>query len=359
MEIETTISNFEKIMHQFDIDGRIQSMVAYGNGHINDTYLTETEKATYIFQKINTNVFDAPALVANYSIISECLDDYYKKTGNLLSPQMVPGKSGSYHIVDEKGVPYRLVSFLTDSTSYDIASNTELTFQAARAFGNFQLFLNTLTPSDFQETICNFRDPLFRYKQFLAAVANARAERMDKAKDVLQQIEKNRHIIEMVDHLIRQNIMPTRITHNDTKLNNIVFSKGGAYVIDLDTVMPGFIIFDFGDMVRSFTSPAEEDNPDISRTCFRMDHFDALCSGYLSPLRETLSKNEADNLILGTISVIFVQALRFLSDYLQGDVYYKATYEAHNLVRAKTQLKLLSDLQEQIKKAQSIVDRYV
>lgn len=324
----------------------ILKLEAYGSGHINDTYRVETTEGDFILQKVNKEVFDTVALVHNYELLNKALEQYYEKTNIRLTPKMLTTATGAYHFVDQDGCAWRKVAFLPGSKSYDITTDPEISFAAAAAYGKFQLFLNTLDAKSFQDTIPQFHHPENRMKQFETAKKNASAETLANAETEIAQVEKYNPIVQEITQLLSSGKLPRRLSHYDTKLNNVIFYTGRPYVIDLDTVMQGTVLFDFGDMVRTFTSPAAEDEPNIDKTIFRMEHFEALTKGYFGVLKNELSALEKENLLLGVKAILYEQVLRFLSDFLNGNVYYKVAYPEHNLIRSRTQLKLLEILME-------------
>ncbi len=325
----------------------------YGNGHINDTYLVETNKGNFILQRINKNVFRIDELVSNYEVLFNALDDYRKNYGYKLTPALYRTTSGKFHFVDEEGYAWRLAELLPDAVSYEIGENTEVSYHAAKAMGRFQLFLNTFSQNDFGETIINFHDLPRRHGDFQRSLTNAAGDRLKNAKAEIDQSEEYGFIVREYESVAAK--LPKRVTHNDTKINNILFADDVILVIDLDTVMPGAIMYDYGDMVRTFTSPAEEDEQDLEKVIFRTEHFEALTKGYLEPLKDNLTAGEKKSLLTGAKSIIYEQALRFLTDYLNGDIYYKTAYPEHNLVRARTQFKLLEGIMENEKKLIEII----
>jgi Ser/Thr protein kinase RdoA (MazF antagonist) len=251
------------------------------------------------------------------------------------------------------------VVFLSGSKSYDITNDTSISFAAAEAFGKFQLFLNTLDAGSFKDTIPQFHHPANRMKQYELSLINASADLLQKAAPEIEQVRKLRSVEMEITRLLNSEKLPRRLSHYDTKLNNVIFHNGQPYVIDLDTVMQGTVLFDFGVMVRTFTSPAAEDEPDIEKTVFRMEHFEALAKGYLGVLSDGLEKIEKQNLLLGAKAIIFEQILRFLADFLNGNIYYKTAYPEHNLVRCRTQLKLLDEIVKNDKQANEIINDIV
>ncbi len=345
----------EEIFSQFFSGERLLSYKPFGNGHINDTYLLETVAEKYILQRVNKNVFRIPELVANYEILFNAIDDYQKQKGIRLTPALYKTTSGKFHFIDKEGYAWRVAELLPDAVSHEIAKDPEISYQAAKAMGKFQLFLNTLPQQHFGDTIINFHDLPRRHKAFKESLTTADKERLEKAKAEIKRSEEYIFIVEQFESAAPD--LPKRITHNDTKINNILFTEDQILVIDLDTVMPGVIMHDYGDMVRTFTSPAAEDERDPQKVVFRLDHFEALTKGYLEPLKNDLTGIEKETLLTGAKSIIYEQALRFLTDYLNGDIYYKTAYPEHNLVRTRTQIKLLEYIIENEDKLNDIINK--
>lgn len=320
----------------------IKSIVPFGNGHINDTYLVESTSGEFILQRVNKNVFRTEALVENYQLLVNSTNSYQKETGKKITPQVYKTVEGNYHHIDKEGFAWRLVEFIPNAYSYEICPEPSIAYKAAKAIGEYQLFLNTLDPSLFQDTIVGFHNLPKRFEAFQDAVHNADKKLLESSQ---KEVEESLDLTFLIDETSRAvSSLPVRINHNDTKLNNVLFKGEEVLVIDLDTVMPGNVMFDFGDMVRTFTSPALEDEKDISATKFRIEFFEALTKGYLEPLKTNLSELEKESLFAGALYIIYEQVLRFLTDYLLGNVYYKVAYSDHNLVRTRTQLKLLREI---------------
>lgn len=342
----------KNIEHYWEL-AEVISITPFGNGHINDTYRVETTSGEFILQRVNKNVFRTKELVENYQVLVDSVNRFQKETGNKITPQIFKTKQGAYHKVDEDGFAWRLVEFIADADSYDICPHPSIAYKAAKAIGRYQLFLNTLDLKLFKDTIVGFHNLPSRIMAFRDALKNAENELLKSAKEEVDKSLEMEFIVEETSSALAG--LPVRLNHNDTKLNNAIFSGEEVLVIDLDTVMQGNTMFDFGDMVRTFTSPALEDEQDISKVKFRIEYFEALTKGYLEPLRTNLTRNEKESLFLGALYIIYEQALRFLTDYLNGNIYYKVNYEEHNLVRTRTQLKLLSDMLEQREQLQKII----
>jgi len=354
-----TNSEFQTIIAQFFNPVEVIEVKPFGSGHINDTYKVQTKNAAFILQGVNQNVFSTPALVYNYNILNKAVEQYQNKNNILLTPKILTSNSGDYHFIDEDGSAWRKVELLPGSKSYDITSDTNISYAAAEAYGKFQLFLNTLDAGSFKDTIPQFHHPENRMKQFEEAKKNASSDLLSKAESEITTVEKFKSVGMEITALLNSGKLPQRLSHYDTKLNNVIFHDGQAYVIDLDTVMQGTVLFDFGDMVRTFTSPAAEDEPNLDKTVFRTEHFEALAEGYLGILKNEILDIEKQNLLLGAKAIIYEQALRFLTDFLNGNMYYKIAYPDHNLIRCRTQLKLLEEIERNEIGAINIVNNIV
>lgn len=333
--------------------GKVDGMTPYGNGHINDTWLVDAENGNFILQRINKSVFLTDELVHNYEIHARSAISYQYENSCSITPLILRTKEKKYHFIDEEGYAWRLIEFAPNTISYDIAENPRISNRAAKAIGEFQLFLNTLKLEEFKDTIVGFHNLAERLRNFQKVVKDADCQLLLNANSEINQLLNYTPIVEETNSLLTN--LPNRIIHNDTKLNNILFSGNSAVVIDLDTVMPGKLMFDFGDMVRSYTSPVAEDEADIDKTELRIDHFQAIVEGYLSALNNDISQIEKSSLLPGAKYIIYEQALRFLTDYLNGNVYYKTDYAEHNLVRARTQIKLLQSLMKQEPEMKKII----
>ncbi len=335
----------KNILQQYEQLAGCQEPRPFGNGHINDTYLVETPQGKFILQRVNNKVFDTQALTQNLNFLFEALQ---KKTGPKLTPALFKNKAGDFHTLDAAGAAWRLMEFFQGCRSYAISPSEEISFRAAKAMGRFQLFLNTLPPQKFRETIPAFHNTPGRYAAFLETLKTADSRLKDKASRETGFILENSVIASETEKLLSSGQLPVRVTHNDTKLDNILFTADGqVLIIDLDTVMPGYVMYDYGDMVRTFTSPAKEDEPDPQKTVLRTGHFRALTKGYLSALKQALTPLEKETLLHGAKAIIYEQAIRFLNDFLMGNVYYKTAYPEHNLVRTRTQIKLLEAILQQ------------
>lgn len=284
------------------------------------------------------------------------VEKYQAEKGIRITPDIYKTSAGVHHCFDADNCAWRLVEFIPNADSYDISPNVEVSYMAARAIGTYQVFLNTIDPEQPCDTIKSFHNLPGRLEVFYDTIASCDKDLLANAQREVE-LSKQFAFIEAETRNIVGSLTP-RVTHNDTKLNNILFKDGKCLVIDLDTVMRGFVMFDFGDMVRTFTSPALEDEKDLLKTQFRVDHFEALSKGYLEVLKHELSVIEKESLLLGALNIIYEQVLRFLTDYLKGNVYYKVAYPEHNLIRTRTQLKLLELIISQRTELEQIIKHY-
>lgn len=348
----------KNILNRFFSDCEITDVNNYGNGHINNTYLVTTDVGKYILQQVNSKVFNIKNLVQNYDYLIETTSN--QGLSGKLFPESIADKSGLFHFIDSDGTAWRLNTFIENSSSHAISPGTMITKNAGRAMGKFQLFLTTLNVHKFKDTIPDFHNPLRRLNEFESLLNKADIFTKETAVNEIMFAQKNKSIALKMSDLLKSNVLPDRITHNDTKLENILFdnSNNYCYVIDLDTVMKGSILFDFGDMVRSITSLAKEDETDLQKVSFSLEHFEALCKGYLHELKVILTPVEKQNILLGTLSIIYEQSLRFLTDHLSGNIYYKVDYPTHNLIRCRTQFKLLEEIINNQEKADEIIQKY-
>jgi N-acetylhexosamine 1-kinase len=340
---------------QYPFTGTVKKYVPFGGGHINDTYLVSAEKGNFILQRVNRKVFDIPKLVSNYEILVLAIESYRRGGGEVQVPAFFRARNGACHFIDAEGFAWRMMEFIPDATAYDISTDAEVSFRAAGAMGGFQQFLNTLDTAALEDTISGFHNLPGRWEAFLQALEHAAPKDRDLAAAEMGQLQGLTELVEEYRAIVPS--LPVRITHNDTKISNILFHGENYTVIDLDTVMRGLVMYDFGDMVRTFTSPAKEDEPEVSRTRFRQEHFEALTRGYLGELKKDLTGAEVESLLPGALFILFEQALRFFTDFLGGNKYYRVKYPGHNLVRTRTQLKLLSEILDQRATLESFILR--
>jgi thiamine kinase-like enzyme len=350
------MSDILNIADRFRISGRPVSCQPYGTGHIHDTFLVncgnDQEPQQYIIQRINTYVFKWPEIIMkNIFRVADHLKKRNKTSaGSLIIPEPILTKDGASLTTDDTGLFYRCFAFIPGTISFDRIEDPLLAFEAARLFGRFIRELSDLPPREIGITIPDFHDLEKRFRSFREAIQSGLPERKQKAAREIEILEHHTGLSSWYEKLVTGYGLPERVCHKDTKINNVLIDKHtrkAVCIIDLDTVMPGSILSDFGDMVRTFTNNADEDEPDTEQVFCNIRIFESLAKGFLTETIPILEKVETDNLVFGAKYLTCMQAVRFLTDYLNGDVYYKIKYEEHNLVRTKNQVKLLQSIEEQ------------
>lgn len=323
----------------FGTEEKYQAKTLAG-GHINDTYRVVVEGNSYLVQRINEQVFQSPeTVINNYRLVYEQLSRF--QTG-LLLPQLIRNLQQGYFFKDPQGKFWRLVTFLEDTHSLEEAENLAQIAAASDTVGRFLAALNTPPAPKLEESIPNFHYLTKRLESFWQIVE---ANPKDRASRVAAEIE----YIRSVQHsIIEFNALdlPKRIVHNDPKISNLLFDSSGktVAVIDWDTIMPGYLATDFGDMVRAMAVSASEEEAELDKVFFRSDNFEVICKHFLPPIATLLSKSEKDTFHWGPSYIVFEQLIRFLGDYLEGDRYYKVPHPEQNRVRAANQLKLHQEL---------------
>lgn len=360
--------DIRQIAEQFDMDGKLEEVVSYGNGHINDTYLVTTTsemgEKRYILQRINTAIFaDPDKLMENIIGVTTHLKRKIEAAGGDVSREtlnVVSTKEHKLYYETLEGECYRVYHYIENSSSLDQIERAEDFYAAAEAFGKFQFLLSDYPAETLYSTIPDFHNTAKRYQRFLKVVE---ADVLGRAAEVRAEIE---FVMARADEMgILQNMLdggeiPLRVTHNDTKLNNILLdqdSRKAICVIDLDTVMPGSALYDFGDAIRFGASTAAEDEMDVSRVEMNLELFECYTKGYLEGCQGKLTQREVELLPLGAKMMTLECGMRFLADYLEGDVYFKIHREGHNLDRCRTQLKLVADMEEKWEEMKEIVER--
>lgn len=360
----------EKIISNFRISGDFIDAKPFGNGHINDTYLVVYNQAgievKYILRKINKYVFKNPEIVIINTVnvishITEKLKVEGEKEISNYVMQLVKSKNNNFHFIDDKKDYWCAVLFLDNAYTVESVETEAQAYQAAKAFGRFQKYLIDADLNQYKESIPNFHNLESRLIAFDKALEKDEIGRVKEVGEEIERAKFYRYLSEKVIKLISANELPIRITHNDTKINNVMFNKetdNGQCVIDLDTIMPSTVLYDFGDMVRTSTSPVEEDEKDAAKVTMRINIFEALAKGYLEELSDVLTELEITNLIYGAKVIVYEQAIRFLTDYIMNDVYYNINYSEHNLVRTRTQLVLLDSIENQTEAMEKIIIKY-
>ena len=338
-----------QVLSRFCLAGSVISAERYGNGHINETYLVNTDAPhAYILQKINRHIFgDVPALMKNIVLVTEYLRKKEKDPRRVLT--LVPAKTGEAFIRDENGDFWRVYEFVTDSLCLDRPENENDLRQSGLAFGSFQNQLASFPAHTLTEIIPGFHDTPFRFEQLHQAIAENRAGRVGEAqREIDLYLEREKDAGFLMD-LLKRGELPLRVTHNDTKLNNVMLdkkSRAPLCVIDLDTVMPGLAANDFGDSIRFGAATAPEDEKDLKKVGMSLKLFTAYTEGFLSACGSRLTSLEKETLPMGALLMTLECGVRFLSDYLNGDTYFRTARPGQNLQRARTHIQMVSDMEK-------------
>lgn len=345
---------FLPILNQFQIQGEIISVEPFGSGHINGTYRVFTNSEDdYILQKINQYVFkDVTGLTQNLVYVLGHLNKKLQAMPNsnpkkeLLT--LIKSKHDDFFVIDDEGGFWRTFIFLKDTQSYDLVTNEKQAMEGGKAFGKFQMLLSDLDPQLLIETIPNFHHIGFRLANLDLAIKKDSLGRVNTVLNEIQFIESRREQMLQIIKLGEAGRLPLRVIHNDTKFNNVLLDENdnAQCVIDLDTVMPGYVAYDFGDAIRTIINSAPEDEPDLSKIKLNIPLFEAYTKGYMEYAASFLSEIEITSLMDGVLLLPYMQAVRFLTDYIDGDKYFKTHFEGHNLQRAKAQLQLVKLLEE-------------
>jgi Ser/Thr protein kinase RdoA (MazF antagonist) len=327
-------------LNAFGLNAAGCTATAFGSGLINHTWKVSAGDDIYILQRINTNIFKSPLYIADNLIK---LQKYLQATApGYLFAAPLSTADGSFLFVDE-GHYYRLLPFIENSHTVDVVTQPAQAYEAAKQFGKFSCLLNDFDAASLKYTLPDFHNLGLRIAQFKSALQIADTERLTRAATEVKQVEKHQRIADTYHKLIVNGEVPLRVIHHDTKINNVLFDSDdkGLCVIDLDTVMPGYFISDVGDMMRTYLSPANEEEQDLSKIQIRQENYDAIYRGYMDEMGDVLTNTEKELFFYAGEFMIYMQAVRFLTDYLNGDIYYHTTYPGQNLARAKNQLTLL------------------
>lgn len=332
-----------------------------GKGHINDSYRVGTVEKEYVLQRVNHNIFKNVHELQNNiqrvtshiraKLIDKGVSDVERRVITL-----IPTNDGALYYKDNNGDYWRLMIYIKDSKSYE-EINPDLAYRAGMAFGEFQKALEDIPGEPLFETIPNFHNMENRLEAFRESVKANKAGRLDEVSDLVKEIEDRAEEMCKAERMHREGKLPKRINHCDTKVNNVLFDNDDQVicVVDLDTVMPGFVLSDFGDFIRTGANTGAEDDKDLANVSVNLDIFEAYAKGYLKHAASFLTDAEIENLPYGAKLLTYMQMVRFFTDYIDGDTYYKIAYPEHNLVRTKAQFKLLQSLEENYEKMQQIV----
>lgn len=358
--------NKEKIVEvcrHFGVNSKITYIEQKKSGLINITYYLETlDEKKYVLQRINTYVFKNPEeLMQNISSVTHFVRKKIRESGG--DPEretlrFLPCETGKFYYIDEENSAWRLYYFVDESYTIDETKDLEVFKSAGATFGKFMRYLNTYPAKELNETIVDFHNTPVRFQTFLNSLEKNASGRKDKCeKEIRFVLDREADTHRIVD-LCENGQIPIRVTHNDSKINNVLFdcnTDKGICVIDLDTVMPGVSLYDFGDSLRSGANNTREDDANLDNVFFDLDLFRSYAEGFLSETADCLTKAEKENLPFGVKLMTFECGIRFLTDYLDGDLYFRTDYAEHNIVRARNQFKLVEDIEAKYDEMQKIV----
>jgi len=363
--------DFEKIAEYFLFEGEFKWAKPYGNGHINDTFAAYFEKKDgklhrYILQRINHKVFLHPKqLMSNIEKVTKHIKSAIEKSGGDTQREtlnLIPSIDGKSYYKTSGGDYWRAYIFIEGAKTYEMVESSKHFYNAGKAFGQFQKQLDDFPTQDLYETIADFHNTAKRFEDFKSAVVNDAAGRAQHAKNEIEFILQREKDVHVVVDLMAKGEIPVRVTHNDTKFNNIMIDDEtgeGISVLDLDTVMPGSALYDFGDSIRFGASSGLEDEKDLSKIWMKLELFEAFAKGFLEKTGDIINSYEKDLLVFSAKLMTLECGMRFLGDYLNGDIYFKVHRQGHNLDRARTQIALVSDMEDKMDKMNKIVEKYI
>ena len=355
----------DDILQAFGLDFNSEISTFHG-GHINDTFLVKTAHRKYMLQRINKFVFKKPEhIMTNILNVTEFLHKKIIDAGG--NPErealtIVRTIDEKIYYIDNNAEYWRCLIFIDGTKAYESASNANMLFEAGFAFGNFQNSLSDYPADTLFEIIKDFHNTPVRYEQLITAAKEDKIGRLSSVKAEIDFAKARKEDTQLLMKLFSDGKLPNRVTHNDTKMSNILFDENtgkAICTIDLDTVMPGLAAFDFGDSIRAGAATAAEDEVDLSLVNFNLEYFEAYAKGYLKAAGKSLTETEINTLANGAVLITLEVGMRFLADYLNGDVYFKIAYPQHNLDRARNQFKLASEMEKQLETMNEIILRLI
>lgn len=357
----------ETIAAQFATAGKIGKLNIHEGGHINDSYrLTNTMdgQPDYLLQRVNHNVFkDVPLLMNNMVLVTDHVAakvrNIYPDEVERRSLTIVPTTDGLTYFKDPEGNFWRVLRFIEDHLVFDSTTDPAIAYEGAKTFGAFSAMLNDLSAEKVGTVIPDFHNMNWRLTQLKESIRKDAAGRLKVVKEEIDYVESRAEMMLTIHKLGEKGAIPLRVTHNDTKISNVLFDldKKGLCVIDLDTIQPGYVTSDFGDGIRTLTNTGEEDDENLDRVTMDIDLFEAFANGFLDSTREILLDAEKEALVYAGLLFPYMQSVRFLIDYLDGDTYYKVKHPEHNLVRTRAQLKLTKDGEDKMDKLKAIIKK--
>jgi len=347
----------QSIFDQFQHRGKFTSFEELASGHINDTYLVRTEKKPfYVLQRINHGVFkNVSGLIENKVAVSDHIQEKLKVLPQKKQMRrvltFVKTNAGTSFHQDAVGNYWNLMIFIDKSITHELVPSKKIAFEAGKLLGEFLTLTRDFDATKLVEVIPKFHDMSFRYEQFKTALNVSSKDRLEKARMYIDKVAELKDEMHILQNLKESGDIKIRVTHNDTKISNALFDKKGKglCLIDTDTVMPGIVHYDFGDAIRTICNSAAEDETNLDLVEFNVKYYKAYRKGFLKKMKHSLTPLEKQYLSLSAKTMIFIMALRFLTDYLNNDTYYKTKYPEHNLDRSKNQFKLLQSFTEKTK----------
>lgn len=359
-------AKINEAIEAIDFNGEYISHEKYGSGHINDTFLVRFKREDgriirYILQRMNHHIFNPDQLMKNICNVTSFLREKIEKNGgnpDRETMNVISSKNGKSYIKDSIGSSWRAYTFIDNATSYDQVKKPEDFYQSAVAFGRFQNLLSDFKADTLYETIVDFHNTPKRFETFKEAVEQDVLNRGSSVQEEIEFVMKRGEDMKICMEMLERGELPLRVTHNDTKLNNVMIDNEtgkGMCVIDLDTVMPGLSIFDFGDSIRFGANTALEDEKDLSKVSLDLKLFKTYVTGFLEGCNGSLTDNELKMLAIGAKTMTLECGMRFLTDYLQGDIYFNIHRPDHNLDRSRTQFKLVEDMEQKMDHMNQII----
>ncbi len=342
------IQEYKEMCEAFFENGRVADILPWGEGHINRTMLVYTGGKKYILQRINTSIFSSP---------DDVMNNIYGVTEHLVSKgcetlEVVPTVDGNLYLRHDTGC-YRMYKFIENTVTYQSCPDYQTLYNAGKAFGRFQNELADFDASKLKDIIPNFHNTPNRYENFMRAVEADCCGRLEGCRDEVSFVMERSGTYSKIMDGLNDGSIPVRTTHNDTKLNNILMDRDtneARAIIDLDTVMPGSMLYDFGDAIRFGASTGAEDEKDLEKIHFDIEAFKAYTDGYLEALRDSITEKELELMPYSAYLMTIECGMRFLTDYLEGDTYFATHYPQHNLIRCRTQFKLASEMEKQFER---------
>lgn len=361
--------NLKELCSKFSFKGDFVEAVPYGDGHINDTYkvayINDDSETRYILQRVNHLIFkNVEGLMSNIERVTAYLNDAIsendKESGYEILTLISTLKDGSSYHKDNEGNFWRAYVFVENATGHTFAEDISMLYEAGKAFGRFQSLLNGFPASTLNETIIGFHNTPQRYRNLLSSIEDNAMGLKDGCAEEIKFVTDRESLVNVITDALTSSEIPLRVTHNDTKINNVLLDDEtgiGRCVIDLDTVMPGSALYDFGDAIRSCGSTLVEDSENLDELKVDYERFEAYTKGFIETCGDNLNEKEIELLPISAIIMTFECGIRFLEDYLNGDNYFKVHKEGHNLIRAKNQFRFVLEMEHNIDKLHEIVKK--